>query len=160
MVVSYNSISGVPLGRHEDGNVVAYSAEWGFEQFADIAVLEAMTGVPFYDDTVDKNCRNAAEGAFSNLETMLADDLLAVETVYVYVGESARDRAMSFIQKLQSIGKTVHMVACDCRQQSKIRFAEQLGIDITWCQCGGENECGEIFRKYSATAPATTAPVC
>ena len=155
MVISYNEIGGVPLGRHEEGNAVAYSAKWGWEAFAEIALLDVVSGIPFFDNGVAQDQRSKAESAFSSLEEMVTHDLPTVETVYVYVGESAKRAAMQFVRKIQSLGKTVHMVACDCGQQSKIEFARQLGIDITWTWCGGEETCGKIFRSNVASTNST-----
>jgi hypothetical protein len=153
IVVSYNDIKGVPIGRYEKGDAVAYSAEWGSEIFTELAVMSELTGLPFYDNGTANEQEVAAEGAVSRLEQQIGQDLSSIETVYVYVGVSAKDKAFNLIKKLQSLGKTVHMVACDCDYRTKTDFADRLGIDIIWTECGGEQICGEIFRKFSAPAP-------
>lgn len=155
MVVSYNNIGHLPVGRFEHDNAVAYSAEWGFEEFADAGMLAVMTGSPAVLGSVVDASQEAAESALSGLEARLANDLPSVEVVYVYVGQTAMDAAMKFIRKLQSLGKTVHMIACDCNQRTKVNFAKTLGIDIIWTVCGGEDKCGEIFEQYSALVPTT-----
>ncbi len=149
MVVSYNSIDGCPRGRYEKGKAIAYSAEWGFERFADLSMMAVVTGVPVYNADIMGEQQKAAEAAFFGLEEMIIHDLPQVEVVYIYVGVTAMEAAMIFIKKLQALQKKVCMIACDCDQVRKIDFARQLGLTITWTWCGGEKKCGEIFAQYA-----------
>ncbi len=149
MVISYNPIEGIPVGRYEQGNAVAYSAEWGFDKFAELSLMTVMSGKPLYDIAAMHLQKQAASKALANLENMLAHDLPFTKVVYVYIGVSARQSAMAFIKKLQELGKEVRMVACDCDQQVKENFAQQLGIDIIWTSCGGGAKCGEIFTQHA-----------
>lgn len=150
MVVSYNPISGAKTGRFEKGNAVAYSAQYGWREYAEAVVFAFATGEPGIINAVCSSQRNAAERALGALAASLSEDLKTVETVYVYVGLTAMEGALQFIKKMQELGKTVHMIACDCDQHVKERFALKLGIDVTWTGCGGERKCGEIFAQLSA----------
>lgn len=146
MIVTYNQIQGVPVGRCEKGNVVGYSAEWGFEELA----LDLLLAPSFLQEALEKNIQRTAEATMSSLQEMLVIDLKTVETVYVYVGMNAMDGAMNFIEKLQKMGKQVHMIACDCDSRIKADFARKLGIDVIWTSCGGDAKCGEIFAQHAA----------
>jgi len=152
MVVSYNPIHGAKLGRFEKGSAVAYSADYDWRDYAEAVVMAFAVGSPGIIDSTCSEQHDAAENALSNLAESLAQDLGTIEVIYVYVGVSAMDGAMKFIKKVQELGKKVHMIACDCERDVKERFAQKLGIDITWTCCGGEDKCGEIFTRLSTVA--------
>lgn len=147
MVVSYNSIGEFPAGRFAMGNAVAYSGTQDYVDYAMASLAAAATGSLELAASACNAQKRAAEAILSRLQEEMAEDLQNVEVVYVYVGLSAMKGALAFIQSLQEMKKTVHMVACDCDRAAKVDFARRLGVDVIWSECGGKIECEEIFKK-------------
>lgn len=140
LLVTYNAMDGVPLGRYEKGRVIAYSGDYGRAKY--------MTLVP---TPIDDQQRTDAERTVRQLQTDIETDLSNIEEAYVYVGAAAMDGAMELVRSLQSAGKKVHMVACDCMEVDKVAFAFMFGItEVMWCECGGRDTCAHLVHTLSA----------
>ena len=137
LLVSYNEVQGVPVGRHESGGVIVYSGDYGKAKYA---------GVPWLGSTQIA----VAETMLSELAQDIVVDIGNVDEVYVYVGLAAISGAMDLIADLQKAGKKVHIVACVCDRRVKERFADKLGIpDVIWSACSGYAVCGDIVKRFA-----------
>lgn len=147
MVVSYSKINGIPAGRFEKGNAIAYSAEWDFKEFSQALLFDERMGMSKPKESVFDLFHEEAEETLSGLLKTVSQDLVSVETVYLYVGLSAMSGGMDFIRVLKNLGKTVHMIACQCNKERKIALAKKLEIDIIWSDCSGAQKYSEIFEQ-------------
>lgn len=145
LLVTYNQMHGVPLGRYEKGRVIAYSGDYGRAKY--------MTLVP---TPIDDQQRTDAERTVRQLQTDIEADIANIEEAYIYVGAAAMDGAMQLIRSLQDAGKKVHMVACDCMEADKVAFAIMLDItEVMWCECGGRETCAQLV--YALAENTVTA---
>jgi len=137
LVVSYNEVMGVPVGRHERGGVIVYSGDYGKAKY---------TGVPW----LGAKQVAVAEAKVAELAHDIVDDINSVDEVYVYVGRAAMGGAMRLIVDLKKACKKVHMVACTCERADKQFFADGLGVaDVIWSACSGYAALGEIVRQFA-----------
>jgi hypothetical protein len=142
LLVTYNEMHDVPLGRYEKGRVIAYSGDYGRDKY--------MTLVP---SPIDDQQRADAERTVRQLQTDIEADLSNIKEAYVYVGAAAMDGAMKLIRSLQLAGKKIYMIACDCMGEEKATFAVELGItEVMWCECGGRDTCARLVHMLSETA--------
>ena len=156
MVVSYNLIGSLPQGRHEAGDAIAYSAvaysfddNWKLHYYG--ALWDAIHSKD-YQFNVTPEQEAAAEKVLIQLKEALLEDLKVVETVYVYVGgDNATPDALEFVSKLYKLGKQIHIVTCWCKNDAKVNFAKELGIDLMYTKnCDNSREfCGGLFEKLS-----------
>jgi hypothetical protein len=131
MIVTYNAMRGVPVGRHENGNVIVYSGDYGRAKYA---------GIPFIPSQQEEE----AERKMSELKQDLVADVQNIDEAYIYVGAAAMNGAMALIRDLIKIGKKVHMVACDCDFRIKQQFAEEHSLKWIESECGGRETCARL----------------
>ncbi len=136
MLVTYNAMEGIPVGRYEVGNLIVYSGDYGRSNY---------TGIPF----VGENQVADAEKKMEEIVTDLAKDVAQIDSAYVYVGSAAMKGAFALIQDLNKAGKEVHMVACDCSLSEKEEMARQLSISRIDCECGGRDTCRRFVAELS-----------
>src|SRR3989344_7035389 len=133
MLVTYNAMRGIPIGRYEEGEVVVYSGDYGREKYVALSpiFLTPLGGELAYEQTV------VAERKLADVVNDLSSDIQNINSAYVYVGVAAMRGAMELIRGLQKADKKVTMVACDCDLETKSQFAQNLGIEVIWSECGG-----------------------
>lgn len=177
MVVSYNPITGIPLGRCEKGDAIIHSGDYGRKKYlgllftaeeygavdeADmsdevlitidatgVSIVREITGDSQINHIKKMGIVDKAEAELLRLKTAMQDDVGQVDIVYIYVGASAMDGAMALIKDLKQLEKKVFMVACSCSAETKHIFAEELGVDWIRSECGGEDTLAEIIEKLS-----------
>lgn len=136
MIVTYNAMKSVPVGRHENGKVIVYSGDYGRAKY---------TGIPF----VGSDQKTDAERKMAELKQDLAVDTQNIDEAYVYVGSAAMHGAMELIRDLLKAGKKVHMVACDCDSETKRQFAKNLSLPWIESECGGRETCTRLVSELA-----------
>ena len=136
LIVTYNAMHDVPVGRHENGKVIVYSGDYGRAKY---------TGIPF----VGSNQKTDAEKKMAELKQDLAADTQDIDEAYVYVGAAAMHGAMELIRDLLKVGKKVHMVACDCDCEAKRQFADNFSIPWIESECGGRETCARLVSELA-----------
>lgn len=137
MIVTYNAMQGVPVGRHENGKVIVYSGDYGRAKY---------TGIPF----VGSDQKTDAERKMAELKQDLAVDTQNIDEAYIYVGSAAMHGAMELIRDLLKVGKKVHMVACDCDGATKRQFANNLSVPWIESECGGRETCARLISELAS----------
>jgi len=132
MIVTYNKIPGIPVGRHENGNVVMYSGVY--------YCLAEYTDISF--GGTDQNER-------VKLKKNFVADVHNIGEAYIYVGNRRGDEAKELICSLLKDGKKVHMVACSCDEEAKWQFARKLSIPLIESDCNGCLTCDRLFRELA-----------
>ena len=145
MLVTYNRMEGIPIGRHEEGGVVVYSGDYGRSKYSALAplFLTPLGGALACEQ------ERAAETTLASVANDLSVDIPNIDSAYVYVGVAAMNGAMELIRGLQAAGKKVTMVACDCDEETKSQFADDLGIKVIWSECGGRTTCADLVRQLA-----------
>ncbi len=141
MLVTYNAIPGIPIGRHFLGDVVVYSGDYGRDTF--------MREI-FVPNEVVEQAINAAEKKLAEIKKALEVDVQDITEAYIYVGVGALKGAIELIRNLKAKGKIVRMVACSCEIETKRQLARELGINWIESECGGRDTCANIIRKLTA----------
>lgn len=142
LMISYNPIHGVPLGRVVVGPVVCHTGDYlGYAPFA----LRAHLTLPQMEELMA-----TARKTLDNVIRSQSADIEHAEHVYVYVGASALKEALTFIESLMPLGKKVTMVACDCSFSAKQECANRFNIPWIMSECGGEITLGELVEKLQA----------
>ncbi len=137
LLVTYNAMDGIPTGRHEVGNVIVYSGDYGRQKYA---------GVP----GIPPEQAREAEAKVAELRQDIAVDVDNIDEAWVYVGQAAMGGAVELIRDLQRMGKKIHMIACDCDKTAKENLAASLRIiKIIWCECGGRFTCAELVHDLA-----------
>lgn len=138
LVVSYNAIRGIPLGRSVVGNVIVHSGDYGRDAYCR----------PDSRATIQEQT-SAAERVSAQLAQQCHTDLDVIEDAYVYVGASGYDGQIALMEILLGRGKRVRMVACDCLDQDKRSVTERLGVEWIMSECGGEEKLAELVRELA-----------
>ncbi len=136
MLITYNDVVGVPIGRYETEKVIVYSGNYGRDAYA---------GIPH----ISQKQTNAAERVVAELKQSIAKDLDIVHIVFVYVGAAALQGSTSLVRDLIEKGKEVRMVACDCAYDQKNEIKETYQIEWIACECGGEFTCSQIIQDIN-----------
>ena len=144
ILVTYNPLQGIPIGRYQCGNVTVYSGDYGKAQ------LEAMSLFEVNETTLDEAVARA-EAEVLALKQQIVADTANIDEAYVYVGMAAIDGAMKLLQELKNMGKAAHMIACPCNFGEKSSFANKIHIDWVMSECGGERTCARIIRELTQT---------
>ncbi|MBP6885825.1 MAG: hypothetical protein KBC02_01100 [Candidatus Pacebacteria bacterium] len=142
LVISYNPIDGVPLGRTVVGPVACHTGDYlGYSPFASRASLSL--------EQVEELMATARKTLDGVVRSQSAD-IEHAEHVYVYVGASAMKEALTFIESIMPLGKKVTMVACDCGFSAKQECANRFSIPWIMSECGGEVTLGNLVEKLQA----------
>src|SRR3989344_5265985 len=106
MLVTYNAIRNIPVGRYEKGQVVVYSGDYGRAKY--------ISFIPQSGGLQERSQHTEAEAKVAELASDLATDVQNIDAACVYVGSgsAAMDGAMALIRDLRAVGKKVTMVAC------------------------------------------------
>ena len=128
MVISYNAVS--VGGEHVECHQV----------FGNVDVYVGEAGLSVYQWAIRR--RVAGDDRFE-------DVLTAVEDVYVYYGVRVGYQVLALLEKLKSMGKTVHVVVCECLDGKQRQSLVDLGAEIVESECGGYSTLGEIIARLS-----------
>jgi len=123
LFISVNEIVHMRPGREERGNAIVYSGDPAFEQ------LESF-------------CADRPQAGFLS-------DLSLVDEVYFYAATSALQFCKRAMLKFLEHEKKVIMVACDCYQDEKDKFAEKNGIKQVWSECGGQQTMSDQISLHA-----------
>lgn len=72
---------------------------------------------------------------------------------YIYAGLYAMGQAIDIARSLKTQNRApVTVVACDCDRAVKANLLRGTGIDIVWCECGGERTMGRLAEAVLEAA--------
>jgi hypothetical protein len=77
-----------------------------------------------------------------------------VGKIYLYIGANAAVESVQLAQVMKAYGKDLELVACTCGAEAKDAIARDIGVPITWADCGGRQTLGEIVDRLVQKEPA------
>lgn len=152
MIVSHNEISGLPVGRHQEGCAVAYSKHPGFTTLFNAIIGLFAAGELSFERR--KVCWHEVPQAPQPRKygDWFVKDLPTIEVAYIFVDHRTARSAISFVSKLQDLGIQVHLVMCeDCGLDVKDRVSQELRTPIIQSACDGQETCGNLFKQHASS---------
>lgn len=159
LLITYNQIPNIPLGRHETGNVIVFSGDYGKDRYlisdaeANYRMMKMETSQEERDkfDIERREQTSKAEDTLHNTINLIGiDDLDLVEAVFIYVGLHAMPGAMALAKSLLWTGKKIVLFACDCEYETKRDFAKEIGCEIMMTpECGGRKMAQMIIEEWN-----------
>lgn len=163
LLVTYNQIPNIPIGRHEIGNVIICSGDYGKDSYLlpAEAQMDRRIEMLFSQEARDKyNAKRQeqsekAEATLRNTSTMIDNgDIDQVSTVFIYVGKYAMQGAMNLARSFVKTGKKIVLFACDCEEDTKQSFAKEIGCEIMVSgDCGGRKMARAIIDEWNKNFP-------
>jgi hypothetical protein len=88
-----------------------------------------------------------AENSYREAEETMKELEKKIDRIYVYLGKDGVGPGFEYAKKLSGNGAEVKLVACDCGEEEKRRFAKRHGMQIIWAECGGKETLREIVER-------------
>lgn len=138
VLISYNPVSGFSSGWHARKKIFVCASDVGFganvgdgkDKYSKAGSVMHQISGQFYRGSVPVD---------------------RVKRYYVYAGLNAMRQAINMAISLRSESQApVTVIACDCDAREKRNLLEGTGIDIKWCECGGNKTMGRIAEQAIA----------
>ncbi len=138
VLISYNKIDGFRSGWHAKNKVFICANDKG---------RGSETGQGEDRATKAGNVMHRLSGSYYHG----AVPVKQVEQYYVYSGLHAMRQAIGMAKSLRSESQApVTVVACNCDAREKENLLQGTGIDLIWCECGGETKMGQLAKATMA----------
>jgi len=154
VLITYNEIPGVPIGRTVIGNVTVYSGDYGrdghlYQTMFDAAkaLLNDLEGFISNQKVLSSMAENELKKVSGNINI---DDLEKAEKIVIYTGLQAIKGATELAKCIKALDKNILLLACDCKKEKKEQIAKQLGIEIIFTgECGGQSSCRKFIEDWN-----------